>query len=52
MAEEKIIIRFDAKGDKGLRAAVRKLDNDMRKLQGKQKNTMMKQFYALKTTDF
>ena len=37
MAEEKIIIRFDAKGDKGLRAAVRKLDNDMRQLQGKQK---------------
>ena len=37
MAEEKIIIRFDAKGDKGLRAAVRKLDNDMRELQGKQK---------------
>ena len=37
MAEEKIIIRFDAQGDKGLRTAIRKLDNDMRELQGKQK---------------
>ena len=36
MAQEKIIIRFDAVGEKGLIAAVRKLDNSIRELQGKQ----------------